>query len=372
MHWLADEPRIGAARFPDRERRDLAGPLDLLGRQRHDRGGFIRSRQQRDAGGQPDPGVGCTGCRWLGRARFHPHCQGESPNNADFQITSSLTLSAWTWSDTATSGRIITKGTGTRGWELTTESNGRYGILIPASSSTLISCYTPAGNVPLGVWVHVAGVYNQSDPLLGNVPSIKLYTNGILAATVTASVPATMYNNTGIAPSIGTRSDGNNRWDGKLDEVRIYNEALSQAQIQALPELVTNSLAFTLEPVSVTVEENQSTTFSYAFTGSPSLFVQWYENGAPISGGLTYTIPVVSLSMDTYQYRVSISNFVYGIVSSNAILAVVPDATKPTVASVSARGATDQVIVKFSEAVFSGDRGNGLELQRDQCRWDCF
>ena len=280
---------------------------------------------------------------------FTPTARVSLANTPSLQLTGPLTLSAWTWADATAGGRIITKGgnSGSRGWSLGVESGGYYSFQIPPTSTSLTSANTANGTVALGVWTHVAAVYDTNAP-----PSMKIYINGVLATTtISGTVPATMYNPPSISPSIGTRSDGTTRWDGKLDEVRIYNEALTEAQIQALPELVTNSLAFTLEPVSVTVEENQSTTFSYAFTGSPSLFVQWYENGAPISGGLTYTIPVVSLSMNTYQYRVSISNFVYGIVSSNAILTVVADATKPTVASVQARGAADQVIVKFSEAV---------------------
>jgi len=286
---------------------------------------------------------------------FTPTARVSLPNSPSLQITGPLTLSAWTLADAASGGRVISKGTGTRGWELTLESSGAYQFLVPASSSQLITCGTANGTAVLGVWTHLAAVYNPSDPLLGDVPSMKLYINGVLTVTQTASVPPSMYNNTGITPTIGTRPDGTARWDGRLDSVRVYGAALTEAEIQALPELVQTPLAFTLQPASVTVAANSSVTFSNAFTGSPPYYIQWYSNNVPIPGaiGLTHTIPIVAGAMNGDQYRVTVSNMVpaYGIASTNATLSVSTDNIKPTIASVQALGSPDRVIVTFSEPV---------------------
>jgi hypothetical protein len=83
--------------------------------------------------------------------------------------------------------------------------------------------------VVAGVWTHMAGVYDPS------VPSARLYINGALAATQTASVPGTQYNPAAVNVAIGNRSDGGTtRRDGKIDEVRIYGRALSAAEVGAL------------------------------------------------------------------------------------------------------------------------------------------
>ena len=42
--------------------------------------------------------------------------------------------------------------------------------------------------------------------------------------TLTAGVPAAQYNS-GMNVSIGARADGTTRWNGKIDEVRLYARA---------------------------------------------------------------------------------------------------------------------------------------------------
>jgi hypothetical protein len=174
-----------------------------------------------------------TGKVGPGALDFTPTARVSLANDPLLQLTGPLTLTAWTLADATAGGRVITKGgnSGFRGWSLGVESAGYYSFQIPSSATALAVCNTAPGSVPLGVWTHLAAVYDPT------ALSMSLYINGALAMTTNSVVPAVMYNPATIAPSIGTRSDGTTRWDGKLDEIRIYNEALSQAQILALPEL---------------------------------------------------------------------------------------------------------------------------------------
>ena len=64
---------------------------------------------------------------------------------------------------------------------------------------------------------------------------MKVYTNGLLTATLTSGVPAAQYNS-GMTVSIGARADGTTRWNGMIDEVRLYARALSAAEMAVLPE----------------------------------------------------------------------------------------------------------------------------------------
>lgn len=152
-------------------------------------------------------------------------------NPEAFQFTGAMTLAAWVWPDSISdSGRIVTKGGGggARGWALNVESVDLWRLQVAANSTTLVSVGVPG--VALNTWTHVAGVY---DPNHAWGPILMLYTNGVLAATETVGVPAAQYNS-GLNVSIGARPDGTTRWNGKIDDVRIYARALSDAEIARL------------------------------------------------------------------------------------------------------------------------------------------
>tara|TARA_B100002051_G_C16745113_1_gene647044 strand:+ start:7556 stop:9874 length:2319 start_codon:yes stop_codon:yes gene_type:complete len=76
------------------------------------------------------------------------------------------------------------------------------------------------------VWTHVVGVYDGSE--------IRVYVNGVEGSTA-ASV-GTISANTGDT-SIGKLTSWTRYVDGMLDDVRVYNRALSEAEIQRLYEL---------------------------------------------------------------------------------------------------------------------------------------
>jgi len=152
-------------------------------------------------------------------------------NPSLLQLTGPMTLTAWARPDSVSdNGRIITKGgaSGNRGWSLNVENTGNWAFQVAVSSTALTAVEAPGA--PLNTWTHVAGVY---DPSGVGGPSIRLYTNGLLAKTLTAGVPAAQYNS-GVNVSIGARADGTTRWNGRLDEVRVYARALSQPEIAEL------------------------------------------------------------------------------------------------------------------------------------------
>jgi hypothetical protein len=78
-----------------------------------------------------------------------------------------------------------------------------------------------AGSVPLNAWTHLAAVYGGG--------SLRLYVNGALASTLalSASMPAS---------ASPLRIGGNAVWPewfaGLIDELRVYNRALTQPEIQ--------------------------------------------------------------------------------------------------------------------------------------------
>ena len=86
-----------------------------------------------------------------------------------------------------------------------------------------VSGVTPLNN---GVWHHVAAVY---DPLA--IPNTKLYVDGVLDVSGDITIPVNTLQ--GINVKLGERCDGINRFNGTMDEVRIWNVARTASQIQS-------------------------------------------------------------------------------------------------------------------------------------------
>ena len=180
---------------------------------------------------------------------------------------------------------------------------------------------------------------------------------------------------TGIRPFVighfnnTTRPGALNRmFRGLIDEVKVFGEALTPAQIVTVQrgDGIPKPAGFVLEPVSRTVLEGQSVTFSVAVTGAPPLSVQWQRNSNDIAGATspTYSLPAASVSDNGAAFRAVVSNAFGQAFSSNAILTVITDAVAPTVVNVatprSARNLTN-LTVTFSEPVDLGsaqDPGN--------------
>jgi hypothetical protein len=151
---------------------------------------------------------------------------------------SALTLAAWIYSEdlancVANDCRILSKATGTaendHTFMLSTIQSGadtrlRFRLKTDGATSTLIAS---SGNLPEDSWVHAAAVYDGS--------SMLLYLDGILVGSTGKT--GNLSTNPAVPVWIGANplSATDRPWDGAIDEVRIYDRALSPAEIKALP-----------------------------------------------------------------------------------------------------------------------------------------
>ncbi len=81
---------------------------------------------------------------------------------------------------------------------------------------------TSASSIPANTWTHIAATYDQA--------SIKIYINGVLDATLNTSTPIPTGNEVWY---LGKRFAGADMISGLMDEVRIWNVARTQVQIQS-------------------------------------------------------------------------------------------------------------------------------------------
>ena len=145
------------------------------------------------------------------------------------QSTGSMTWSAWVFAtgNPNDDGQIISRSNGSSGWQLKTSPDTgprTFGVAVSANNSLTQRYSTTV--VRQNAWYYVTGVYNAATRTL-DIYVNGVRDNGVLIGTVPASqaVPSVNVN-------IGRRPAGY-YFKGTIDEVRIYNRALSQAEIQA-------------------------------------------------------------------------------------------------------------------------------------------
>jgi len=152
----------------------------------------------------------------------------EIGRESDFDITEQITVSAWIKVNQFDKEWQAVIAKGDSAWRI--QRNQDKGSLEFACSGLRIPSGAPWGNlfgdksVRDGKWHHIAGVYDGS--------KMYIYIDGTVDASQTASGKI----NTNDEPVyFGENSENTGRyWDGLIDDVRIYNYALSKDEITAL------------------------------------------------------------------------------------------------------------------------------------------
>ncbi|MCX6928706.1 MAG: hypothetical protein NT154_36660 [Verrucomicrobia bacterium] len=131
--------------------------------------------------------------------------------------------------------------------------------------------------------------------------------------------------------NIGRGSDGvhvSRYLAGRIDNLRIYNRALSTSEVQQLYAYestpVTHPPSITSQPVSQSVNQGSPASFSVVATGT-GLGFQWRLNTVNISGATNASYSLASATTnDARTYNVIVSNAGGSVTSSNAVLTVIP------------------------------------------------
>jgi hypothetical protein len=89
---------------------------------------------------------------------------------------------------------------------------------------------TPSNSINTGAWYHVTASYDKGSTT--NVPA--LYINGVRMIVQTTTPPSVTPPSYAGTTYIGNRLDLTRGWDGLIDDLRIYNRLLSDAEVQSL------------------------------------------------------------------------------------------------------------------------------------------
>ena len=155
-------------------------------------------------------------------------------NPADLQFgTEDFTVSTWVKADDVSSDRFIfwygDAGVDTNQWWLKSES-GKLRFLLDSTSGPTITNIVTDDVVLDNDWHHVAVVRNGS--------TLKIIVDGVVekSGSVSSDINVTSTTN---GLTIGKdKGDIGRYWDGKIDEVRLYGAALTEAQVNNIFNVV--------------------------------------------------------------------------------------------------------------------------------------
>ncbi|AJM92200.1 LamG domain-containing protein [Nitrosopumilus piranensis] len=159
------------------------------------------------------------------------HIDLSDESDFDFTNTDDFSVAFWVKVDgTETGGNdiMVSKGADLLnvGWYVHTNDNDivRFEIDDGSSNNHVISTTTITDDE----WYHVTVTYDGSS----NQSGMKIYINGSLDATGIGNTIVGFLNNNVVV--IGDDDNGSNRFKGDLDDIRIYDYALTSDQVQDL------------------------------------------------------------------------------------------------------------------------------------------
>ena len=246
-------------------------------------------------------------------------------NAGTFDVTgSALTISAWVKANSFPEGtdpRIISKATsheeqdhyfmlGVYGGKL------RFRLKTSGTTKTLIAS---SGGVSAGKWVHAVATYDGT--------AMRLYQDGVEVGSL--AVSGSITGNSAVPVWIGLNPDGAGRFDGIIDQVRIYNRALSLAEISSLDQ-GTPAVAVSVSPLAASLTASETQQFSAAVTGTANTAVTWSlspQVGTISSAGL-YTAPAAISSVQTVTVKAT--SVADGTKSATAAVTLNPPVASPS------------------------------------------
>jgi len=176
-----------------------------------------------DASGRGNTGS-ITGATWTTAGKFgnalafNGGARVTISDSASLRLTSAMTLEAWVYPSSVTSAwrDVLYKGDDNYFLEATSSNGG-----VPWAGGTFGEVSGPTA-LPANAWTHLAVTYDGA--------TLRLYVNGAQVS----SVPRTGSIATSTNPlQIGGDNIYGQFFQGTIDEVRVYNVAVTQAQIQS-------------------------------------------------------------------------------------------------------------------------------------------
>lgn len=148
------------------------------------------------------------------------------PDSPDFQLPETMTLEAWIY-PLQYQGIVLIRGDDRGGydaWQVDLMTDGHISFVFNAADNQGVGVSAP---IQLNQWQHITAVFDRG--------TMNLYVNGILAAQKQTDLRPITALDKEADPALGIGNAGGKYYsmpfNGVIDEVRIYNRALTEAEI---------------------------------------------------------------------------------------------------------------------------------------------
>ena len=230
-------------------------------------------------------------------------------NHSDITGYAEFTLAAWVYpTSQVTHATILAKVTPNRDFDLKL-SNGKPSVHF-ASGSTYYTCTSPS-TLPLNQWSQVTATWSGS--------IFRIYVNGELKNTANHSGHSPPW--TGGLMHIGTLTGTSERFQGRIDEVRVYNRVLTNCEIVLLYDSI---------PIDTSVIVQNDSLFALDSTAS----FQWLacdSSMMPLNGATSqFLAPVVN-----GHYAVELTKKICVDTSACKYLELAPPNLNPSITGIS-------------------------------------
>lgn len=186
---------------------------------------------------------------------------------------------------------------------------------------TAVGNYADMGNFehrPFdGKWHNIIITYGGNTNVIGCFDGVRMpYYNG--------EIHSASWNTSTGSLVIGSLLGLNNWFDGKLDDIRIYNRALSVTEVAQLYALEAPPLpSITSQPASITTNLVANVSFSVGATGTNGVWYQWCKDGVKLPNATNSLYNITNVQQPYIgNYEVVVTGYGGSITSSVASLAI--------------------------------------------------
>jgi hypothetical protein len=235
-----------------------------------------------------------------------------------------FTIEAWIQRSSTT---LVTGSAGNNGVFFSYGSSG-YGFGISSGGQPLLSKIDVSA-VIAGPSITDTNLHHVAVTKSGS--SVVFYVDGV-SNSVTYSTSFSF----GSTPAIGARGDTlGNSFLGTLDEVSVYNRALTVSEVQSIYGAGSQGKCYgavapviVSQPTNRTVTVGDTATFIVTANGTAPLSYQWQLNTTILPGQTNSSLILANVQTnDAGNYSVLVTNIAGSILSSNALLTVTPAPT---------------------------------------------